>query len=211
MGMEKGFQIITEGIYRLKVPFDDIYTSVFLIRTKQGNALVDCATYDSDVDEIIISALKDLGLSLHDIKYLILTHNHGDHAGGAKRIIELNPNVEIVENERPLSFDGITVYGMKGHTLGCIGVLDARSGTLIAGDGLQGYCVGKYKCYLESKEEYLKTIEKIRKDQNIKNILFSHAYEPWNRDYAFGRAEIEQCLEDCMTEARRYHESDSHQ
>lgn len=31
----------TDGIYRLRVPFDRIYTSVFLIQTENGPVLVD--------------------------------------------------------------------------------------------------------------------------------------------------------------------------
>ena len=69
------FEEELKNIYRLKVPFEDLYTSVFLIKTKQGNALVDCATYASDVDDYIVPALSMLGLRLEDIAYLILTHN----------------------------------------------------------------------------------------------------------------------------------------
>ena len=185
-----------KGVHRLKVPFEDLYTSVFLITKERGNALVDCATYASDVDEYIVPALNQLGLRLTDISYLILTHNHGDHAGGKARVLELAPNVEIVQKIRSLIND-ITVYEMKGHLIDCIGVFDMHSKTLISGDGLQGAGVGKYRCSLESKEEYLKTIEKIEKDENIKNILFSHAYEPWNKDGALGREEVKKCLDDC--------------
>lgn len=190
-------------IYRLKVPFEELYTSVFLLKTENGNALIDCATYDSDVDEYIIPAFDKLSLCLMDIKYLIVTHNHNDHAGGKTRILELAQNIEIIQAEQPISLNGIIMYEMKGHTLDCIGVLDERSGTLISGDGLQGYGVGKYRCSLESKEEYIKTIHKIRKDQRIKNLLFSHAYEPWNKDAAFGREAVEKCLQDCIKYVER--------
>ena len=193
------FEEELKNIYRLKVPFENLYTSVFLIKTKQGNALVDCATYASDVDDYIVPALSILGLRLEDIAYLILTHNHGDHIGGKTRSLELAPNIEIVQANRPISLNGITIYEMKGHTLDCIGVLDERSGTLITGDGLQGAGIEKYRCSLESKEEYLKTIAKIEKDERIENILFSHAYEPWCKDGAFGREELQKCLEDCRT------------
>lgn len=193
------FEEELKNIYRLKVPFENLYTSVFLIKTKQGNALVDCATYASDVDDYIVPALSILGLRLEDIAYLILTHNHGDHIGGKTRALELAPNIEIVQANRPISLNGITIYEMKGHTLDCIGVLDERSGTLITGDGLQGAGIEKYRCSLESKEEYLKTIAKIEKDERIENILFSHAYEPWCKDGAFGREELQKCLEDCRT------------
>lgn len=186
-------------IYRLKVPFDgDVYTSVFLIRTKQGNVLVDCATYTSDVDEYIVPALRELGLKLANIKYLILTHKHGDHSGGLLRILEQIPLLQVIDKTMFLDIKGITIYALKGHTLDSIGVLDGRSGTLISGDGLQGYGVGKYRCSLESKEEYIKTIDRIKKDGCIKNILFSHAYEPWYKYGAFGREEVENCLQDCI-------------
>lgn len=186
-------------IYRLKVPFDgDVYTSLFLIRTKQGNVLVDCATYASDVDEYILPALRMFKLKLEDIRYLVLTHKHSDHAGGAERLSEFAPTLEVVSDVREIFLNGLIVYELKGHTLDCIGILDKRSDTLIAGDGLQGYGVGKYRCSLESKEEYIKTIDKIKKDGRIKNILFSHAYEPWYKYGAFGREEVENCLQDCI-------------
>lgn len=85
--------------------------------------------------------------------------------------------------------NGLTMYAMKGHTVDSVGVFDQTTHTLIAGDGLQGYGVGKYRCTLENQDEYLKTIDNIKRDGNISNILFSHDYEPWRKDGAFGRAE----------------------
>lgn len=184
-------------IYRLKVPFEDLYTSVFLIRTEQCNALIDCATYANDVDEYIIPSLLNLDLNLTDISYLILTHKHGDHAGGKERILELNPKIKIISGTVEKFSNAITIYELKGHTLDCIGVLDEQTGTLISGDGLQGAGVGKYRCLLTSKDEYIKTIDKIGQDERIENILFSHAYEPWGKDGVFGREEVEKALKTC--------------
>ena len=192
------FKNIIGEIYRLKVPFEDLYTSVFLIRTEQGDALIDCATYASDVDNYIIPALDALKVGLMGIQYLILTHNHGDHAGGKQRILELNPKIKIISGVAEKILNDLTIYEMKGHTLDCIGVLDERTKTLISGDGLQGAGIGKYRCFLESREEYLKTIEKIRQEKKIKNILFSHAYEPWYKDGVFGREVVEKILKDCV-------------
>ena len=184
-------------IYRLKVPFESVYTSVFFIKTENGNALVDCATTASDVDDVILPALNRLGVRLADIRYLILTHKHGDHAGGKARLLQHSPTLEVVQSVSPVSLKGITTYAMKGHTLDCIGVFDETSGTLIAGDGLQGAGIGKYRCSLESREEYVKTIERIEKDKTIENVLFSHAYEPWYKDGVFGRENVEKVLNDC--------------
>ncbi len=192
-----------DNVYRLKVPFEDLYTSVFLIKAENGNVLIDCATYVSDVDGYILPALQELGLSLLDIKYLIITHEHGDHLGGKNRILELAPNIKVLQEIASISFKELIIYELKGHTLDCIGVFDKRSGTLISGDGLQGAGIGKYRCSLESKEEYIKTIEKINKVKKIKNVLFSHAYEPWCKDHAFGKKEIEKCLKDCLEYANK--------
>ena len=195
--MNKIFQKEIGGIYRLKVPFENIYTSVFLIKTERGNILIDCATYDSDVDEWIVPALKEEGLTLAEIKTLFLTHSHGDHAGGKERIVALQPSIQIVASDQEKLIDGYTVYPLKGHTLDCIGVFDEDTGTLIAGDGLQGAGIEKYRCSLESKEEYVKTLEKIGRDKRIENILFAHEYEPWYQSGVFGRKEVEKALETC--------------
>ncbi len=170
---------------------------MFLITTSNANVLVDCATYDSDVDRFIVPSLTELGVSLESINYLILTHAHGDHAGGLKRILHYNSNIKVVKSGDEFSIDAIRLYALKGHTLDCVGVFDESTGALISGDGLQGAGIGKYRCSITSKEEYIKTIEKINKDDKIENILFSHAYEPWYKDYVKGREQIKQCLKDC--------------
>ncbi len=186
------------GISRIKIPFENIYTSVFFIETEDGNILVDCGTTEKDVDEQIVPALCQIGSGLNDLRYLVLTHNHSDHAGGLTRILRLNPKIKVIRNERMDFANDLTVYALKGHTADCIGVLDERTGTLISGDALQGMGVEKYPCSIESVSEYLNTIERIKTDKRIKNILFSHAYEPWRKDGMFGREEVDRCLQDCI-------------
>lgn len=183
------------GIYRLKVPFEDLYTSVFLVQTDGKYTLVDCATTAQDVDEYIEPALKKFGLTLSEIDFVIVTHDHGDHAGGLPRILQKNPNVRVVRAAE--NVNGLEIYPMHGHTRDFIGVFEPMSNTLISGDGLQGAGVGKYRCGLEDKEEYLQTIAKIEQDERIENILFSHAYEPWYKDGAFGRENVKRILQDC--------------
>ena len=184
------------GIWRLRVPFDKIYTSVFLIRTETDAFLVDCATTAQDVDECIIPALSCLGLSLSDVRAIVLTHKHEDHAGGCPRILELAPTVKIVSDVCRLC-EGISTYPMAGHTVDCIGVLDERTHTLISGDGLQGAGVDKYRCSIKSREAYFQTLERVKSDERIENLLLSHAYEPWNTDKLVGRKAVCECAEQC--------------
>lgn len=187
----------TNGIYRLQIPFEAIYTSVFLIQSPSSVILVDCATTSEDVDQYIVPALGEMGYKCSDIGTLVLTHKHGDHAGGASQVLSLAPSIEVVTDVRTLC-DGIFTYSMAGHTVDCIGVLDTRSHTLISGDGLQGAGVDKYRCSVEKIEAYRNTLERIQNDKRIENILFSHAYEPWNKDSVIGRSAVEACLSECM-------------
>ena len=79
----------------------------------------------------------------------------------------------------------------------CIGVLDERSRTLITGDGLQGAGVDKYPCSTDDRDAYLATLERIRLDERVENLLFSHAYEPFCTDRMCGRESVLECLSKC--------------
>ena len=184
------------GIYRLKVPFDNLYTSVFLVTAEGKNVLVDCATTKEDVEEYILPALKSMGVELCDIDTLVVTHEHGDHAGGLPYILALAPQITVVTDVRHLA-KGVSTYPLPGHERNFVGVLDERTHTLISGDGLQGAGVGKYRCYLADKAAYVNTLEGIRQDARIENLLFSHAYEPWYENRISGRENVLACLTEC--------------
>jgi glyoxylase-like metal-dependent hydrolase (beta-lactamase superfamily II) len=197
-----GFYEETKGIYRLRVPFENIYTSVFLIMSEENKILADCGTTAYDVDSVILPALSELGYTLADLNMLVLTHHHGDHAGGLARIREIAPNIEVVTDVREI-FENVSTYALPGHTEDSIGILDERTGTLISGDGLQGAGVDKYRCYTKCPTKYIETLEKIKSDGRIENILFSHAYEPWNTDTVFGREKVIECINECKNYVRR--------
>ena len=132
-----------------------------------------------------------------DIDTLVLTHKHGDHAGGRARILALAPHIEVVTGVTDICKD-ISTYPMAGHTTDCIGVLDMRTRTLLSGDGLQGAGVDKYRCSLTDRAAYLETVERVKNDIRVENILFSHAYEPWYTDRAVGRETVLKSLADCV-------------
>jgi glyoxylase-like metal-dependent hydrolase (beta-lactamase superfamily II) len=184
------------GIYRLILPFDTVYTSVFLIKLPDEYVLVDCATTDEDVDKNIVPALAHVGISLEDVTKVVVTHNHSDHSGGLSRVLALAPHVEVVRDVRELG-QSLCTYPLPGHTQDFIGVLDLRTHTLITGDGLQGAGVDKYRCSLADKSAYRETLDKIRRDSRVENLLFSHAYEPWYVDKIFGRLNVLEVISKC--------------
>lgn len=88
------FQLIKNNVYLLKVPFGPVWTGVVLLRGEK-NILVDSSATGKDVDEYVIPALRQLGMQLEDIDYLVNTHSHGDHIGGHARLCQLH-NIRVV-------------------------------------------------------------------------------------------------------------------
>src|SRR5258705_1253484 len=64
------------------------YVSVWLLTTPQGDILFDTAQ-EPYVDHVIAN-IRKVGVDLKDIKYILLSHGHLDHFGGAARIQELS-------------------------------------------------------------------------------------------------------------------------
>ena len=194
--MSAPFEKVIGGIYRLKIPFDTVYTSVFLVVSESGAVLVDCATTNADVEGYILPALACMGYKITDVKAIVITHNHGDHAGGLSRILYYAPNIKVIREACTL-FDGLETYPLYGHSKEMIGLFDSRTGTLISGDGLQGAGVDKYRAYAEDKAAYYETLERIKADERVENLVFSHAYEPWFEDCVFGREGVLDALKEC--------------
>jgi glyoxylase-like metal-dependent hydrolase (beta-lactamase superfamily II) len=194
------FEKEIDGIYRLAFPFDTVFTSIFLITTEIERVLVDTGASGDDVDTYLLPALSELGLSLNGISALVLTHRHGDHAGGMQRIMELCPHMRVITRAGE-QLGPLLTYPLPGHTEDMIGVLDGRTHTLVTGDGLQGDGVDKYRCSLRDREAYLETLSRIEKDGRIENLIFSHAYEPWYKASVFGRRAVTDVLSDCRKAA----------
>jgi metallo-beta-lactamase class B len=73
--------------------FDNLYyvgpgfVSTWILKTRDGAILIDTAQ-EPYVDHVVDS-IKKAGVTPADIKYILLTHSHLDHFGGAARIAEL--------------------------------------------------------------------------------------------------------------------------
>lgn len=177
-------------IIRIKVPYKDIYTSVFIIKTPQGDVIFDTAATDSDIENYVLPVIEEKKLN---IKYLFISHNHGDHAGGVLRILREFP--EISRNALP---ECLIKIPLPGHTAEDAGIYDTRSKTLLTGDALQAYGIygsGKWGASISFVSKHLEALRKLEQ-LDIENILMSHDYHPIGNS-AIGKGKVKQCIDDC--------------
>lgn len=206
---------LTENIYRLKIPFANIHTSVFVFKTDTGALLFDAATYGTDVTDYIIPFLSELNIGKDELKYAFISHPHGDHAGGLSELCRQFPDL-CVANSGGLT--GCELHGCKilktkdsdtllgylkvvhipGHTADSSGILDTRTGTLISGDSLQLYGVfgeGPWAVNITLIDEYFAALERVRA-LDISEIYPAHSYHPIGEAFV-GREMINAALDEC--------------
>jgi metallo-beta-lactamase class B len=137
--------------------FDNLYfvggkdVSSWAVTTSEGIVLID-SLYDYSVEPLIVNGLKKLNLDPTKIKYVIVTHGHGDHDLGAKflqerygaRVVlseadwaymriepffpfpDLKPRKDVVATDGEklaLGDTTLTLYVTPGHTPGTLSIL----------------------------------------------------------------------------------------
>ena len=202
---------LTKEVLKFNIPFDNVGTSVFLINTNHGYIMVDCATTEKDVVDHILPALSKAEISLDYIKAIFLTHDHGDHAGGLPYILKAMPHIEVLSFNKTLTqkynssrfltngeeLYGLKFFSLKGHSLDSGGILDPRTNSLITGDALQLWGIGKYGCGIGLPKDYINTILFI-KAIAPQNIFTSHEYYPLGSN-AFGSNAVLDYLNECKS------------
>lgn len=203
-----GIDRLDVGLYRLNVPFEDLTTAVYFAVYTQGAAIIDSATYPSDVDNYILPALKEIGLMPADVTYILLTHHHGDHAGGASCLAQRLQHAKVgtsFSSELPNRFaledgqtllDGLQVVHLPGHTDTTVGFLDVRTGTLLSGDCLQLKGIGRYRRGVSDKNSYIASVQKL-KTMPIRRIVAAHEFDPLG-SLAEGTEAVKQYLDCCL-------------
>ncbi|WP_140726012.1 MULTISPECIES: MBL fold metallo-hydrolase [Gammaproteobacteria] len=69
------------------------FDAAYLVVEQGRGAFIDCGTSLSV--PAMLAALRDAGLAPEDVDWLILTHVHLDHAGGAGRLLRLLPSARL--------------------------------------------------------------------------------------------------------------------
>ena len=204
MSIEK----IDEGIFRIKIPFEDLTTTVYVVTYERGTLIIDSATYSEDVDRYILPALKEIGVDFSSVRFLLLTHKHGDHAGGIGRLSECLPHATVGAfplpdhpERRALSdgeilLGGLRVLYLPGHSQDSVGYLDLKTKTLLSGDCLQLKGVGKYRNGVRYRDAYEESIHKL-KGMEIHRIVAAHEYDPLGST-AVGKDAVRGYLESCL-------------
>ncbi len=194
---------IQDGIYRIIFPFDNIYTSSFIL-TENNNAIIfDSGYCDEDAEKYIIPEAKKLNVN---VKYLVSSHTHGDHYGGIKALKKAFPCAvsalfsKDAADSRHLT-DGeillnrFQMLNLKGHTDDSLAIFDLETKILFSADCLQLYGVDKYKTLVSDRDEYLKSIERVRAVEPDM-IIASHDYEPLG--YMAKKDIIREYLDTCI-------------
>jgi metallo-beta-lactamase class B len=74
------------------------WTSAWAIKTSGGLVNIDSMDNSEEAEKYIEAGLRKLGLNPADIKYVIISHAHGDHDGGAGYLKEkFNPRIVMSE------------------------------------------------------------------------------------------------------------------
>lgn len=102
----------------LKV-FDQLYflgqrgASAWALDTSDGIVMFDALNNEEDAQKTIVSGLVKLGLDPKRIKYVVITHGHGDHFGGAN-YLKTTFGARIISSER----DWAVMQALKTSTTG---------------------------------------------------------------------------------------------
>jgi glyoxylase-like metal-dependent hydrolase (beta-lactamase superfamily II) len=193
----ENFTRINENICRLTIPYKDIFTTVYTVRTPAGVLLFDTASWDEDVENYLLPFLKEAGVAPEELKYIFVSHNHTDHAGGVKELMKVYPEATILSRsakllEKNSRYKGIChqegdillevlqVVTIPGHSRDSMGLLDTRTKTLLSGDCLQLFGIygsGAWGSNITLPTLHLQALEKLAA-LPIERIFAAHEYHP---------------------------------
>jgi len=94
-----GSQMVEHGIHTIDTGFQrPRFDAAYLIAEQGRGAYIDCGT--ALAVPALLAALPAAGLQAQDVDWLILTHVHLDHAGGAGALLRHLPNARVLVHPR---------------------------------------------------------------------------------------------------------------
>ncbi|MFW9874029.1 MAG: MBL fold metallo-hydrolase [Candidatus Thorarchaeota archaeon] len=92
-----------DGVFRFQIDFPASYglrfVCMYLFKTEYTYILIDAGLNFTDWEKSFFSELEKLNISIEDVDYLIITHEHPDHLGLMNSLKRKNPNIQILMHE----------------------------------------------------------------------------------------------------------------
>jgi glyoxylase-like metal-dependent hydrolase (beta-lactamase superfamily II) len=164
--------------------------SAYVLARGRQAAIVDTGLKGSEAE--IGDAVKAAGLEWADVRHVIVTHKHPDHAGSLAAVLAAASNATVsageadigtIQSPRPIEAvaDGAEIFGLQivatpGHTPGHISVFDAGAHVLVTGDAVNGSgadVAGPNPQYTEDMAKANESAKKLAA-LDVDTILFGH-------------------------------------
>lgn len=138
--------LIDVNLYRPRL------AACYLIKNSDELALIDCGTKHSCNQ--ILSTIKMIGASVNQVRWIIPTHVHLDHASGAGKLIQIFPKATIIShikgaphliNPQKLEASAIAVYGKKSFEKNFGNLIPIDEKKIIAAENNQSFEFGTSK------------------------------------------------------------------
>lgn len=186
--------------------FDDFFyvglgsVGAYVIRTSAGLILIDALHNEDEARDVIVPGIRSLGLDPAQIRYVVISHGHMDHYGGARyiaetygaRVVASAADWELMRGPRAPARDLVAVDGQDltlgdfsmtlvhtpGHTPGTLSFIIPVShlGTrhtlaMWGGTGLPRHPAVRRQ-YVASLERF----EKLAREARVDVVLSNHPF-----------------------------------
>lgn len=201
------FKQISDGIYKLDIFCDEIYTSVFALESNSEWIVMDFGVSDRCAEECIIPEIEKMGI---DPKYLLCSHTHFDHIGGIGAVASAYPSAVLMLFDPNFTLEGKEILrpengaillerykllNLKGHTNDGLGIYDLKNGVLLSADALQMYGIGDYGTNLDNLHGYFEALEEISALKP--SVIFSSHYYYPHGSFAKGDEAVQKYINAC--------------
>ncbi|ADJ48964.1 beta-lactamase class B [Amycolatopsis mediterranei S699] len=103
------------------------WVSAVAVLTSDGIILIDALTSTADAETVIVPGLRSLGADPATVKYVVVTHGHGDHFGGAQYFAD-NYGARVLA--APADWDHMEDAGQPGRPVRDLDISDGQRLTL---------------------------------------------------------------------------------
>ena len=149
------------------------------------------------------------GIKPIEVRFLFISHTHGDHFGGAAALLARLPAARLVLFDRDAAmarslsdrlflgdeceYAPLRTVELCGHERHCLAVFDPRTKALLSGDAVQLFGVARWGTGVSDIDGYFGTLDKIRAmDTDL--LVTSHEYYPLGQT-AIGKRAVRRYLD----------------